>query len=361
MHNLNHYFPVIKWKRGEKAALHHLDASIKKHITPIIEIPIMDFDYKKGEYKKSLDSHLAPTSEEILKYWGKERSVYLDLRLLEEGNLLHKLEDGSNPMDYILEECRKQDLKIIPVTGTNREDNYLTDIKKAIRIDNLGVCIRIDDRDFDDITKHLNSILNYLNVAANSVDLMIDFKYIISGSEESNAGKVLDIINSLPNIDDWRTIILSSTSFPIDLSSIAANSIEKIKRVEWNVWELVNTNSTIRIPNYSDYVIANPEIKKLDPRKMRRSASIRYTLDQEWLILKGRSIKKYGSKQYFTLCEELIKLDEFKGQTYSWGDEFIYKCATEKKKPGSGETWRCVGTNHHITLVANQLSSLFGS
>ena len=91
---------------------------------------------------------------------------------------------------------------------------------------------------------------------------------------------------------------------------------------------------------------------------MRMSASIRYTTADHWLIVKGKNVRQYGFDQYFELCRTLVELPEYSGENFSWGDRFIMRCARGSGGPGNATTWRKVGTNHHLTLVAQQLATV---
>lgn len=93
---------------------------------------------------------------------------------------------------------------------------------------------------------------------------------------------------------------------------------------------------------------------------MDRTVSIRYTVEDDWLISKGRSVKKYGGGQSHALSRSLIKHKQYCGPDFSWGDKCIYECAKEKSGPGNAETWRRVATNHHITFAIEQLDDFFG-
>ena len=109
---------------------------------------------------------------------------------------------------------------------------------------------------------------------------------------------------------------------------------------------------------FADYAISHPYTKELDPRTMRMSASIRYTTSNNWLVLKGRNVRQYGFDQYFELAKELIERPEYADRDFSWGDKYIADCALGMTGPGNATTWRKVGTNHHITLVARQIAKL---
>lgn len=115
------------------------------------------------------------------------------------------------------------------------------------------------------------------------------------------------------------------------------------------------------MPTFSDYAIQHPEPEELDPRMIRPAASVRYTTESDFMIVKGRSVRKYGGDQYRRLCAELCKQKEYRGQGFSWGDAYITDCMKKKTEGcGSGMTWRKVGTNHHLTLAVEQLANLPG-
>ena len=92
---------------------------------------------------------------------------------------------------------------------------------------------------------------------------------------------------------------------------------------------------------------------------MVMSANIRYTVQNDWLVLRGKSVQgPLGYDQYHKLCESLISLAEYSGSDFSWGDKRIELCAKREVGPGNATTWRMVGTSHHIAYVLEQLSNL---
>ncbi|HLZ43033.1 MAG TPA: hypothetical protein VKQ11_18845, partial [Candidatus Sulfotelmatobacter sp.] len=168
------------------------------------------------------------------------------------------------------------------------------------------------------------------------------------------------VFSMIPNKEGWRRLILVGASFPEDLSDVDAANPTKLPRREWALWRTLQKRPSAlprRDMIFGDYAIANPVPRDLDPRVMLMSASIRYTTHTNWLILKGRNVRQYGFEQYFDLCKELVDRPEYNGPDFSWGDLYISDCAAEVQGPGNATTWRKVGTNHHITLVAKQLAN----
>lgn len=357
MSEQKYYVPILQWRRGEQKALEFLDQSIKDRILPLIEIVPIPWDYENDTPSKTLDKHLENIGDILQKSLVPIDTLFLDLNLLDKDE---KLKNGQHPLTYIIDEARRKSLKVIPVTGFNRDSNYQNEVKKAYLADKLGVCIRITDDDLLDINSNIDSLLNKLSINPSDIYVIIDLKYIAPDEEKRNILTSINIINSLPYLNEWKMLILCATAFPENTSSIQADSIEYISRTEWNIWEYIynNKNKLKRMPLYGDYVISNPEYFEMDPRLMRMTANIRYTSNNDFIVLKGKNIREYGWEQASKLCKKLINMQEYCGQTFSWGDKYIYDCAQEVKSTGNAEIWRRVGTNHHLTFVVNQLSTL---
>jgi hypothetical protein len=91
---------------------------------------------------------------------------------------------------------------------------------------------------------------------------------------------------------------------------------------------------------------------------MDMTANIRYTIDGNWLIVKGRGVKKHGYGQFAAICRALVGRPEFCGRNFSTGDAYIADCATNAVGTGNMTTWRKVGTNHHLTFVVDRIARL---
>ena len=117
------------------------------------------------------------------------------------------------------------------------------------------------------------------------------------------------------------------------MSGIPSGSIKMIPRVELQLWgKLSDGNPSVsRVPDYSDYGVVHPDLQDINPRVMRASAKIRYTLDDNWLILKGAGLQSHPRKynQYHDLSSQLASDHRYLGANFSWGDSYIYDCASE--------------------------------
>ncbi|MCS5697253.1 beta family protein [Desulfofundulus thermocisternus] len=363
MFDKKHYVPILKWKRGERVALQYLDNSIKNKLTPLIEIVPVSWNYDEDRPEKTLNEHLQEIGTQLSTSWGLEKPLFIDLLLLDPSE---RMSDGKHPLSFIREKAKAENIKIVPVTGYDRDPSYQTEVKKANAEDALGICIRLTDDDFTyDLESRLNELLEYFKIAPSQVDIVIDFKYISPQDVKKTLFTAIGLLNSIPQINEWRSLTLCGTSFPEHLGDVSSHSLEEIPRVEWLIWNILVTKAKDkinRLPTFGDYTINNPFLIEMDPRLMRMTANIRYTIDDNWLIAKGGQIRKYKWTQAFALCDEIVKDPRFCGPNFSWGDEYIYNCANRVTGygPGNAEIWRRVGTNHHLTFIVDRLSTFFG-
>lgn len=364
MFNENHYVPIVRWKRGEQSALFELDSKIKDIMSPLIEIPPIDWDFENECPKKTIDDHLKNIAVQLKTNWNHPNSIFIDAIqiCLDDDDVM---ENGEHPLEYIFRILSNEKISAIPVTSKERGSNYQDAVRKIKNIYKTGFAIRLYDEDFDDINSTLSSITNRFSTNPNEIDLILDYKYIDPKLPIGRMSKLISgSLISLPSIMKWRTLTLTATSFPENLSGFESGKDGAIPRVEWLIYQRLLNSSLPRNPAFGDYIISNPEYSRIDPRFMRMSANIRYTADNEYLIFRGFSVTnpKYGKwSQSQGLCQRVVTHAKYSGQHYSFGDKYIFDCANGTASTGNAETWRKIGTNHHLTLIVNELSNFHAS
>jgi hypothetical protein len=356
----DYYVPILKGKDGEYGALKELPFEIKAGLTPLIEIPPIPWDFESETPTRTIDAHLKKVCEKISVSWGSAMAFFLDLLWLPDSD---RMENGKHPLAFLSEGAEAKDLRLIPVTGLRRDRDYQIAAKAATEAHKKGACIRLENEDFEELTElnaRLDSLLASLSLDRPQVDIVLDFRDIRPSQTATVGIAVRSILQIIRGIDEWRSVVLAATAFPPSLSVVLPSSTETLPRSEWSVWTSLaqNRSRLPRLPTFGDYGIQHPDpTEEIDPRVMTTSANIRYTTDTDWLIVKGKSIKKHGPEQSHGLCRTLIARAEYKGPTFSWGDQYIEECAGRSTNPGSPTTWRKVGTNHHLTLVVEQLAN----
>lgn len=357
MFTYKHYVSVLKAKEGEFNALQETLAATKDTMTPLMEVTPIPWNFENETYSKTIDEHLSKLTDKLNLSWGPERRIFIDSNSLE-GNL-RMLDGTTHHLLWLFNDFRRVNLLSVPVTGLDKHGDYKAAVRSIKNTDNRGICLRLETEDLinPQLAQRIAAELNYYVLTEQDVDLIIDLKSIAENSLDYALFTVSNVINFvLPNLNNWRSLSVCGSSFPINLTDITANTTDTIDRIEWHFWNrLILMAGLKRKPSFGDYTIAHWNTVELDPRIMTMSASIRYTCDDYWLIIRGISVKK-ESGQHHNLCSILIARPEYCGAAYSWGDNYINECAARRVGPGNPTTWRKVANNHHFQKVAVQLA-----
>lgn len=356
-----HYVPMLRARQGEFGALSEIGVPSKSKMTPLFDIPAAQWDFDKDAPSKPIHEYLPTFPEKIRKSWGLG-FCFVDLLDLE-GELMP---DGSHPVSLFFKQAADEDMSAIPVVGLQRSQPYLIAVREVVRRDGRGVCVRIDNNDLENpgsLSNGLVDLLTFLGLKREQCDLIFDLKTITLEARGPIVFAMNTILGLLPGIEGWRTLTLAGSSFPDSMMAVPSHTFHQLPRVEWEIWSSITSRGGIpRLPTYGDYCVASPSTtgEVIDPRVMRMSANLRYTLDTTWLLLKGRNVREHGYEQFQDLCRRLVDTDFFRGKDFSWGDNYIYEAANKLAGPGNASTWRKVGTSHHLALVKHQIASLFG-
>ncbi len=358
--NQRHYVPCLRWKMGEYQALFNLSDETKDMITPLIEVPEIGFDFETRKPAKSIDDHLSAFAKRIKLKWGK-RSCFVDMNLIDPSILM---ENGMHPIRFIFDDLRAHGCHGIPIIGINRGMQYQNEIQHTISIDKNGLCLRIDIREAarPSLMTELDLLLKTFKVNIEECDLILDLHAPNFEPVSGFAKLITNIIKNLPYLDQWRTFTILGTSFPSSMGELNSG-LSIIQRYEWLLYLIIceiNTAASIRIPTFGDYGISHPNVLQLDMRIIKPSATIRYTIDDAWLILKGLNVRDNGYEQYHDLCKKITTSSHFNNVDFSEGDRFIIDCANGGST-GNLTVWRRVGTNHHLEKLVVDISSFFAS
>ena len=354
---LTRYVPILKAKEGEFRALGELDASIKASIVPIFEVPSIPWDYVADAPAKGIDAHLSPVIEKVRVAWGGAQLAYLDVDLLPDDSLA----TGQHAVDALFAEAASANLLLVPVAGLERPASEIAAIAAVVGRDGRGLCLRLIPDDFVSNTgrpllARIDQVLSDIGVVPVDVDLVLDVGSIPTGQVGVLTIAWSTIISSLPYLTRWRTFAFAATAFPATLAGISTG-ITPISRDEWTLYQRLIGTGLPRDPDFGDYAIAHPELSDIDPRLMQMSASIRYTTETEWLIVKGRSVKREGFEQTLALARLLLTRAEARPSAHCPGCGYIRRRAAGATSPGNATTWRRIGTVHHLSTVVRQLAN----
>lgn len=362
MFDEKHYVPILTGKAGEYRALQQLDPVVRANLTPLIEVPPIPWDHENDAASCTIDQHLAKTPDNMRKHWSGPERIFLDMWTVAEAG---PMTNGDHPLTSVLDRARSVDLNVVPVTGLERDAGYQAAVTGAVATDERGVCIRILGDELSaaaNIKDDLDSLLANLAVTPKEVDLLIDFGAMHSAYEPTYRLAIRSSLPALPHLQDWRTLTVAGSAFPDNMGGFPRDATSSTPRTEWRVWaSLLSMKDAIgRMPTFGDYAIDSPAYPDLDFRVIKMTASIRYTHENDWILVKGHVNTKGGASQFPHLASILVGLPQYCGAEFSSSDAYINACATGSDGPGSATTWRQVGTDHHMTFVVKQIANYPG-
>lgn len=347
------YLPILKWKRGEFAALRELSLPDKSKIIPMLELQDDTVDVDEDVAAVSGPTSFDRAAAQAMRAWGTT-PFFIDGDELDQ-----PVAAAPAPIERLFDACRRAGLAPIPGIGIGASTSHCQAVARIIASDKRGCAVRIGVEDLvaSNIGSVVASLLATLGVSGPSVDLVLDWRAIGPGDAATTTLAAGAVIPTLPHLNSWRSVIFAASSFPQTLTA-AGTGLSTIVRAEWLVYQrlLANRPGGARIA-FGDYAIAHPIYA---PAPFLGSASVRYTITDEWLIARGRTLKgpvHGGFSQFQGLCGQLITNPAYCGASFSWGDDYIARCSQGQVGTGNLTTWRSVGTNHHLTFVARQLAS----
>ncbi len=290
-----HYVPVLKMKGGEKEALARLSPTVRVRITPVFEVVARDTNKKptSADHIETSFKKFKPAVEELKRY-------FLDCREIAP--------DGPEAVEDVFRRATELGPVFVPVTGITRS----VDVQAALANRASGLALRLTREEFESgvVQTELLSFVKSNGVPREVIDLIVDLgavdDMVLPGVQALAAAFLTDI----PDPGSWRTLTLSASAFPTGMGGLERRSHDLIDRLDWSAWRdgVRDGGALPRVPTFSDGVIQHPSgVENIDWRTMTPSASVRYTTGDQWLRIKGVSIKtELPSQQFQDLATTLV-------------------------------------------------------
>lgn len=343
----NRYLSVLKLKAGEVEAVRHLAANVWEHWNPLFELLPVEPD--PGQ---TLDELVGDTLYGLIRACTSGATVFIDF---EEAEV-----NQTQFVERVLEKLVTEGLVPVPVIQPDSAQTIVDGVRNFLTQHNNGIALRLDfGQLLPNITQRVQTLVADVGARINESHLLLDMEEIDEAIVPQIMVTMPNLLGLVPALRDWASFTLVGASIPRILGVPSATNAV-LSRVEWDLFNQLSPfiRPLVSRLDFGDYAICNPELVEFDPRRMQIAPKIIYTIPNAWIVYKGRSIRRLNWEQTRAMCRDLIGRSEYCGRNYSYGDEYIDDCANGQVSAGNSMIWKRVGTNHHITFVANQVSNL---
>ena len=285
------YVPILRTKAGEAAALENLNAAQKDRIFPVFNVS---------------EDPPATFATMMIKAWA-QRPMALDglYNLNFTGSsaafvaLFHQLGQGGIP--------------IIPAIECAGPPPNLGMAQPLIGTYGQGLVVKATLAQIGTVSQWVQH-QGWNNAI---VDLVIDAGHIGQFAPAVIASLVVNQCNQhVSAAAGWRSVSFVGASVPRDFGALPIG-LTKVPRVEWTAWQAIHP--LVHLPmNYGDYGIAHPDLEEPPGYVMANATvSVKYTVDDHWLAIKGRQIGGANGipmpQQYHEHAQLLVNNPQFGG------------------------------------------------
>jgi len=335
------YVPVLRSHAAERDAVRELDPSVRRLMAPLFEV-----SRKSALEMEDLPAHAVARKLVQLTFGSAgQGEMYIDPTALAARNDLTAI-------------CAEIERLLLSLHSDAQFVFRLDDFGRSSGVGSArqlmernGCAFRVITSDYSGPSlSNIASLLKKAGIDARNVDLLVDCQIVAKGERMRGTAAKLE------NDHAWRSITYLGGSFPPNLVQLKKNDQHELPRHEWIAF---SSEGHDRRTRFGDYTVQHP-LQPDPPLKTLPSGSIRYTSDDYWVVMRGEKLDNPtgpGHEQYIAQAQLLCGRPEYRGRSFSAGDEYIYVIATEMKQTGNPKTWLQAAMNHHMTLAARQISA----
>jgi hypothetical protein len=327
------YRPILRPRRGEFAALHHLDAATASRVMPIIEL-------SPGDRLPQLVRQMPP----------RTGAIAVDLSAVDEPE-----DPLDSPPLELAEELAEVGVAMLPVLRAYDSRRRLVEHGLAARMHLGRAVLRLqphrDARNPATATETTDRLLTGAGLEAERVDLVIDLAETACAAHanrfEERARHVLRWARSSP----WRSVTVAAGAMPPNLDDLPTDEAVPVGRLDAQVWARLSEPGV----GYADYGVTSP-VRRLGINH-RQLPTLRYTADRDWWIYRWARRGARSDDRCHDLCRTLVGSAQWPaaGARFSWGDAQIARQARSARGGGSSANWIAWSTSHHIAHVLRAL------
>jgi hypothetical protein len=331
------YVPVLRTKAGEATALSNLPAQSKARLLPIINL----------------------TAQPAARFVAQLSAGWSQHPLALDGLYSEGITGSSNAFKAMFKDLGKAKILVIPSVECNAVASYVATVKSLVGNYAPGLVVQATIAQLSGAEAWVTA----QGWQPKETDLVVNVGHIGAYGDMATFSAFVTqaLATGIKSPPQWRTVTLASAAAPKDYSALALGKTV-VKRLDWLLWNHVHGSLPFPL-DYGDYGISHPDLTEAPGVAMTRaSVSVRYTVDDDWIIIKGNATTgahaKPMAQQYLAHAKALVKEPQFGGVANCWGDQRIQHIAAltaGSSGIGSRATWVSIGASRHISLVADRL------
>lgn len=319
------YIPFLKYKSNEIISLGVLDSDVKEQIIPFFDAPQIKKSQPE-EDRRIFKKKTNDLSKSVKKHLGGYNEIYADNFDIDDIEI-----DGEHSYSYFLKSFTEH--TVIPVVGIDRTPEYV-DVVKALReggtLESTVIALRFTPEDFlayDVVFDEISDLLGGVIGVFTNVDLIFDCRVCTKSDSGDIGGNIVLFANAFRLNYSVRHIIVTGSSIPASIKDVLDTDSEaSITRNEIAIYNRVAANMDRNII-FGDYATVSPLYSDvtLMPEMMQSVMTPKfiYSHGNEHFFIRGKSLKKHGYGQYFSLAKILCSREFFRGASYSFGDRYL--------------------------------------
>lgn len=352
------YVPVMPVLPGDMEGARHVSRPAQRLTKPLFVIV-----KPRRRNSKPEDYFVVEAADRIVEAWKLKGVPFVELYDVPTMDRVGWW-SSDHPLVLLHAYLRNRGVPSIPVTATDRKDDYHDAFITAAKMGKLGIAVRLYEDDLEApaaTIKKLVEIAKEAECANSDVDLIIDLKRILIDRFTSLRAQVLDFLSALDREVPNRSVTLVGSSLPLNLDGIPQNDDRDVHRLELRLWkEVCAARGQSHLLGLGDYLTVRPEYDDRQTNFKHINAKIFYTTNEATRVCRGQSrMKEKLEFQYPKLAARLTSSPAFRGAAFSWGDNRIASCASGAQLYGRPVDWIAFTISHHIELVSAQIEQEF--
>jgi hypothetical protein len=330
------YRPILRARRGEVLALHHLDPDSADRVLPILELSVPSRD---SAHETTDLMHLVRETR------PRTSAIAIDL-----GNLPDPDDPLRSPPLDLAEDLAEHDVSMVTVVRPYDSGRRLAEHGLAARIHKQHAVLRFQPEDAPGpaaANATVDRVLRGTGMEPEEFDLVVDLAetgcHATAHRVEEQARRTVRWAHTHP----WRSVSVAAGAMPANLDDLPTDEPVEVGR--WDARLITRIGDTG--VGYADYGVTSPV--RRHGLHHRQLPTLRYTDDLSWWIYRWARRGGRSDDRCYDLCRTLVASPQWPaaGARFSWGDGEIARRARTAPGAGTSASWIAWSTSHHIAHV----------